>query len=36
MILGDTKWKYQKYFTEDDKDKYENSLKTILNQIKQI
>ena len=36
LTIDNLKSKYQKYFTEDDKDKYENSLKTILNQIKQI
>ena len=36
MTIDNLKSKYQKYITEDDKDKYENSLKTILNQIKQI
>ena len=36
LTIDNLKSKYQKYITEDDKGKYENSLKTILNQIKQI
>jgi len=36
LTIDNLKSKYQKYIIKDDKDKYENSLKTILNQIKQI
>ena len=36
LTIDNLKSKYQKYITEDDKGKYENSLKIILNQIKQI
>ena len=36
LTIDNLKSKYKKYILEDDKDKYENSLKTILNQIKQI
>ena len=36
LTIDNLKSKYQKYITEDDKGKYENSLKMILNQIKQI
>ncbi len=36
LTIDNLKSKYHKYIAEDDKDKYENSLKTILNQIKQI
>ena len=36
LTIDNLKSKYHKYIAEDDKDKYENSLKTIQNQIKQI
>jgi two-component system nitrogen regulation sensor histidine kinase NtrY len=36
LTIDNLKSKYHKYIAEGDKDKYENSLKTILNQIKQI
>ena len=36
LTIDNLRSKYQKYITEDDQGKYEDSLKTILNQIKQI